>query len=82
MALAEAHVRTLKRALWHDLAWVDESVEMASLTGTWVPAIAYDPATRKAELYDEHVFTPGVPSGGNPVTLEVTAMFGTMKGVA
>ena len=78
MALAEAHVRTLKRALWRDLAWVDESVETASLTGTWAPAIAYDTATRKADLHDEHVFTPGVPSGGNPVTLEVTATFGTM----
>ncbi len=78
MALAEAHVRALKKALWHDLAWVDESVETASLTGTWAPAIAYDPATRKAELHDEHMFTPGAPSGGNPVTLEVTATFGTM----
>ena len=78
MALAKAYVNALKKALWHDLAWVDESVETASLTGTWAPAIAYDPATRKAELHDEHVFTPGVPSGGNPVTLEVTATFGTM----
>ena len=75
MALAEAHVRTLKKALWHDLGWVDESAETASLTGTWAPAIAYDPTTRKAELRDEHVFTPDAPSGGTPVTLEVTATF-------
>ena len=75
MALAEAHVRTLKKALWHDLVWVDESVETASLTGTWAPAIAYNPAARKAELRGDHTFTPDAPSGGTPVTLEVTATF-------
>ena len=75
MALAEAHVRTLKKALWHDLAWVNESAETASLTGTWAPAIAYDPAARKAELRGDHAFTPDAPSGGTPVTLEVTATF-------
>ena len=75
MALAEAHVRTLKKALWHDLGWVDESVETASLTGTWAPAIAYDPTARKAELRGDHAFTPDAPSGGTPVTLEVTATF-------
>ena len=75
MALAEAHVRTLKKALWHDLVWVDESVETASLTGTWAPAIAYDPAARKAELRGDHTFTPDAPSGGTPVTLDVTATF-------
>ena len=75
MALAEAHVRTLKKALRHDLGWVDESAETASLTGTWAPAIAYDPATRKAELRGDHTFTPDAPSGGTPVTLEVTATF-------
>ena len=75
MALAEAHARTLKKALWHDLVWVDESAETASLTGTWAPAIAYDPAARKAELRGDHTFTPDVPSGGTPVTMEVTATF-------
>ena len=75
MALAEAYVRTLKKALWHDLVWVDESVEKASLTGTWAPAIAYDPAARKAELRGDHTFTPDAPSGGTPVTLEVTTTF-------
>ena len=75
MALAEAYVRTLKKALWHDLVWLDESVETASLTGTWAPAIAYDPAARKAELRGDHTFTPNAPSGGTPVTLEVTATF-------
>ena len=80
MALAKAHVSALKNALWHDLAWVDESAETASLTGTWAPAIDYDPATRKAELHDEHMFTAGAPSGGTPVTLEVTATFGTIPG--
>ena len=75
MALAEAHVRTIKNALWHDLVWVDESVETASLTGAWAPAIAYDPATRKAEFRGDHTFTPDAPSGGTPVTLEVTVTF-------
>ena len=78
MALAKAHVSALKKALWHDLAWVDESAETASLTGTWAPAIDYDPATRKAELHDEHMFTAGAPSGGTPGTLEGTATFGTI----
>ena len=75
MVLAEAFSRTLKKALWHDLGWVDESAETASLTGTWAPAIAYDPMTRKADLYGDHAFTPEAPSGGTPVTLEVTATF-------
>ena len=75
VALAEAHVRAIKKALRHDLGWVDESLETASLTGTWAPAIAYDPATRKAELYGDHAFTPDVPSDGTPVILEVTTTF-------
>ena len=79
-ALAEAYCRTLKRTLWHDIGWVDESVETASLTGTWAPRIAYDAATRKADLYGERAFTPNVPSGGTPVTLEVTATFDVVSG--
>ena len=75
VALAEAHVRTLKKTLRRDLAWVDESAETTSLTGTWEPAIVYDPATQKAELCGDHTFTPDAPSGGTPVTLEVTATF-------
>lgn len=81
MVLAEAFSRTLKRALWHDLGWVDESAETASLTGTWAPAIAYDPTARKAELRGDHAFTPDAPSGGTPVTLEVTATFDVLPEV-
>ena len=81
-ALAEAYCRTLKRTLWPDLTWVDESADTASLTGTWAPGIAYDAVTRKADLYGERAFTPNVPSGGTPVTLEVTATFDTIPGEA
>ena len=80
--LAEAYCRTLKRTLWPDLTWVDESSDTASLTGTWAPGIAYDAVTRKADLYGERAFTPNVPSGGTPVTLEVTATFDTIPGEA
>ena len=75
MMLAEAHVRKLKRALWNDLCWVDESIETASVTGTWTPTIAYDAVTRKADLSGDYTFTPDVSSGGTPVTLEVTMTF-------
>ena len=75
VALAEAYVRAIKRALRHDLGWVDESAGTTSLTGTWAPAIVYDPTTQKAELHGDHAFTPDAPSGGNPVTMEVTATF-------
>ena len=81
-ALAEAYCRTLKRTLWSDLTWVDESADTASLTGTWAPGIVYDAATRKADLYGERAFTPNIPSGGTPVTLEVTASFDTIPGEA
>ena len=81
-ALAEAYCRTLKRTLWPDLTWVDESADTASLTGTWAPGIVYDAVTRKADLYDEKAFTPNAPSGGTPVTLEVTATFDTISGEA
>ena len=80
MALAEAYCRTLKRTLWRDLAWVDDSADTVSLTGTWAPGIAYDAVTRKAELCGEKAFTPYTPSGGTPVTLEVTATFDTIPG--
>ena len=81
-ALAEAYCRTLKRTLWPDLTWVDESADTASLTGAWAPGIVYDAVTRKADLYGERAFTPNVPSGGTPVTLEVTATFDTIPGEA
>jgi len=80
MALAEAYCRTLKRTLWPDLAWVHDSADTVSLTGTWAPGIDYDAVTRKAELYDEKTFTPDTPSGGTPVTLEVTATFDVVPG--
>ena len=78
MALAEVYAGALRKALWPGLRWVDESAETASLTGTWAPAVAYDAATRKAELHGDHAFTPDAPSGGTPVTLEVTATFDDM----
>ena len=81
-ALAEAYCRTLKRTLWPDLTWVDESADTASLTGAWAPGIVYDAANRKADLYGERAFTPNIPSGGTPVTLEVTATFDTIPGEA
>ena len=79
-ALAEAYCRTLKRTLWPDLTWVHDSADTASLTGTWAPGIAYDAVTRKAELYGERAFTANAPSGGTPVTLEVTATFDVVPG--
>ena len=79
-ALAEAYCRTLKRTLWPDLTWVHDSADTASLTGTWAPGIVYDAVTRKAELYGERAFTPDTPSGGTPVTLEVTATFDVIPG--
>ena len=81
-ALAEAYCRTLKRTLWPDLTWVHDSAETVSLTGTWAPGIVYDAVTRKAELYGDRVFTANAPSGGTPVTLEVTATFDTIPGEA
>ena len=75
LALAEAYCRTLKRTLWPDLTWVHDSAETASITGAWVPGIVYDATTKKAELCDEKKFTANAPSGGTPVTLEVTATF-------
>ena len=78
--LAEAYCRTLKRTLWPDLTWVHDSADTASLTGTWVPGITYDAVTRKAELYGDRVFTANAPSGGTPVTLEVTATFDVVPG--
>ena len=79
-ALAEAYCRTLKRTLWPDLTWVHDSADTASLTGTWAPGITYDTVTKKAELYGDKVFTANVPSGGTPVTLEVTATFDVVPG--
>ena len=58
-----------------DLKWIQESAETTEFTGRWSPSVAYDAATHKAELGGENVFTPATPSGGNVVTMTVTAAF-------
>ena len=57
------------------LGWVDESFLTTGRTGRWEPSIAWDGASWKAELGGESVFAPNTPSGGNRVTMTVTAAF-------
>ena len=57
------------------LGWVDESFLTTGRTGRWEPSIAWDGTSWKAELGGESVFTPNTPSGGNRVTMTVTAAF-------
>lgn len=60
----------------HSLAdgvWVDERVEMRSITGRWADAVAYG-VNGKATLYG-NTFTPCNASTGNVVTVEFTAQF-------
>ena len=58
-----------------ELGWVDESFLTAGRTGTWSPSVGWDSGTWTAELGGESVFTPAMPSGGNRVTMTVTAAF-------
>ncbi|MBQ3747338.1 MAG: hypothetical protein II863_07995, partial [Kiritimatiellae bacterium] len=58
-----------------ELGWVDERAISTGLTGTWEPSIAWDGASWKAKLGGESVFAPNTPSGGNRVTMTVTAAF-------
>ena len=58
-----------------DLGWVDESFLTTGRTGTWTPSVAWDGGTWTAELDGEYVFEAAAPSGGNRVTMTVTAAF-------
>ena len=58
-----------------DLKWVQETAETTEFTGEWDAPPAYDATTLKATLGGERTFTPYEASGGNRVTLEVTAAF-------
>ena len=57
------------------LGWVDESFLTTWRTGRWEPSIAWDGASWKATLSGNVAFTPNTPSGGNRVTMDVTAAF-------
>ena len=58
-----------------DLKWVQETAETAGFTGEWDAPIAYDASTLKAALGGDVAFTPYEASGGNRVTMTVTAAF-------
>ena len=58
-----------------DLGWVDESFLSVGRTGTWEPSLAWSGSTWKAELGGDSMFTPNTSSGGNRVTMDVTATF-------
>ena len=58
-----------------DLGWVDERFLTTGRTGTWSPSVAWNGGTWTAELGGGHAFTPTTPSGGNVVTVDVTAAF-------
>ena len=57
------------------LGWVDESFLTTGRTGTWLPSVAWNGRTWTAELGGENVFEANTPSGGNVVTMNVTASF-------
>ena len=58
-----------------ELKWVQETAETAGFTGEWDAPIAYDASTLKATLGGDVAFTPYEASGGNRVTMTVTAAF-------
>ena len=64
-----------RRPAASELGWVDESFLSTGRTGTWSPSVAWDAGTWTAELCGDSVFTPAMPSGGNRVTMTVTAAF-------
>ena len=63
------------REAFDDLGWVNETAETAGFTGEWDSPLAYDATTLKATLDGERTFTPYEASGGNVVTMAVTAAF-------
>ena len=58
-----------------ELKWVQETSETAGFTGEWDAPPAYDATTLKATLGGERTFTSYEASGGNRVTMTVTAAF-------
>ena len=72
VAVAESGVK-----VWNGgaLKWVQETAETTGLTGEWSPSVAYDGATGRAALSGDSVFEPFSASGGNVVTMNVTASF-------
>ena len=57
------------------LGWVEENAVMTGRTGTWSPSVAWDSASWTAELGGAYSFEANAPSGGNVVTMTVTASF-------
>lgn len=64
-----------RRPAASDLGWIDESFLSTGRTGTWLPSLAWNSGTWKAELAGKKTFTALAASGGNPVTVEVTVSF-------
>ena len=64
-----------RRPAASELGWVDESFLSTGRTGTWSPSVAWDAGTWTAELGGDRSFAPAAPSGGNRVTMTVTAAF-------
>lgn len=69
--VAEFHLRPPASAL----GWIDERYATTGRTGTWVPGVAWDAASRTAALGGGHDFTPARPSDGRVATIDLTAVF-------
>ena len=55
--------------------WVEENAVATGRTGIWNRPVEYAAGTMKADLVGDNAFTPMVSSGGNRVTMTVTAAF-------
>ena len=55
--------------------WVEENAVTTGCTGTWNKPVEYATGTMKADLVGDNAFTPMVSSGGNRVTMTMTATF-------
>ncbi len=64
-----------RRPAASELGWIDESFLTTGRTGTWSPSVAWDSASWTAELGGAYSFEANAPSGGNVVTMTVTASF-------
>ena len=69
--MAEVH----RRPAASELGWVDERFLTTGRTGTWSPSIEWNAGAWTSELVGDYAFAPVVPSGGNRVTMTVTAAF-------
>ena len=69
--LAELYRRPAASAL----GWIDESFLTTGRTGTWSPSVAWNGGTWTAELGGTYSFEANKPSGGDVVTMTVTASF-------